>query len=73
VDLARGVQSLTAVVGIDGAETFSVQSRERLVTFSLVDGITFGVLHTDKEPVSGLRDKITLIGRELAKLLKSRR
>jgi hypothetical protein len=73
VDLARGVQSLSSVVGIDGAETFSVQSKDRLVTFSLLEGMVFGVLHSSKEPVSGLRDKITLIARELAQLMQRRR
>jgi hypothetical protein len=73
IDLARGVQSLSTVVGIQGAETFSINSKERLVTFSLVDGMAFGVLHTSRTPVSGLREKITLIAREVAKLLQKRR
>lgn len=68
-ETARSMRSLASLIGFDGAETLSITSGERLITFTFADALAFGVLHADREAVSGLRDKITLIGRELASLI----
>ena len=66
VELA--VVGLAPLIGIDGAETFTLNARGRLLTFCFPGDVTVGVLH-DGEPGNGLRDKITLVSRELARML----
>lgn len=67
-ELARTIQSLAPLIGITGAETFSVNTSERLMTFSFHQPVALGVLHQDGEPAAGLRDKITLLGREISRM-----
>jgi hypothetical protein len=67
-DIARQLRGLAPLIGIDGAETFTLNARGRLLTFCFPGDVTVGVLH-DGEPGSGLRDKITLVSRELARML----
>ncbi len=67
-DIARQLRGLAPLIGIDGAETFTLNAGGRLLTFCFPDDTTVAVLHKD-EPSTGLRDKITLISRELARLL----
>lgn len=67
-DLAQHLRTLAPLIGIEGAETFTLTSGDRLMTFCFPDHAILGVLH-DAEPSLGLRDKITLIGRELARML----
>ena len=50
------------------SETFTLNARGRLLTFCFPGDVTVGVLH-DGEPGNGLRDKITLVSRELARML----
>jgi hypothetical protein len=68
-DLARNIQALAPLIGITGAETFSINTSDRLMTFSFHAPIALGVLHQDNDLASGLRDKITLVGRELARMI----
>lgn len=65
-DLARGLKALASSIGIGEAQTLSVNSDTRVVTFSFHDGAALGVLHSDLEPPSGLREKVALLCRELA-------
>ena len=67
-DIARQLRGLAPLIGIDGAETFTLNAGGRLLTFCFPGDTIIGVLHDD-EPSTGLRDKITLIGRELARML----
>lgn len=67
-ELAHHLRSLAPLIGIDGAETFTLTSGDRLMTFCFPEGAILGVLH-DAEPSLGLRDKITLIARELSRML----
>ncbi len=67
-DLAHHLKSLGPLIGIDGAETFTVNAGDRLMTFCFPEGMILGVLHDD-EPSLGMRDKITLIARELSRML----
>lgn len=67
-DIARQLRGLAPLIGIDGAETFTLNASDRLITFCFPGSTTVGVLHDD-EPSTGLRDKITLIARELARML----
>ena len=72
-ETAHSMRSLASLIGFEGTETLSITSGERLITFTFADALAFGVLHADREPASGLRDKITLIGRELASLISRSR
>jgi len=67
-DIARQLRGLAPLIGIDGAETFTLNAGGRLLTFCFPGSTTVAVLHDD-EPSVGLRDKITLIARELARML----
>lgn len=67
-DIARQLRGLAPLIGIEGAETFTLNARGRLLTFCFPGDVTIGVLH-DGEPGTGLRDKITLVSRELARML----
>lgn len=67
-DIARQLRGLAPLIGIEGAETFTLNARGRLLTFCFPGDVTVGVLH-DGEPGHGLRDKITLVSRELARML----
>lgn len=70
--LAGGIRSLAPLIGIADAETFTLNAQDRLITFCFPDGATMGVLHEDlQQPAAGLRDKVTLIARELAKMVKA--
>lgn len=68
-DLARSIQTLAPLIGIAGAETFSINTNDRLMTFSFHAPIALGVLHEENDLAAGLRDKITLVGRELARMV----
>ena len=67
-DIARQLRGLAPLIGIDGAETFTLNAGGRLLTFCFPGDTTVAVLHDD-EPSTGLRDKITLISRELSRVL----
>ncbi len=67
-DIARQLRGLAPLIGIEGAETFTLNAGGRLLTFCFPGTTTVAVLH-DVEPSNGLRDKITLIARELARML----
>jgi hypothetical protein len=68
-DIARQLRGLAPLIGIEGAETFTLNAGGRLLTFCFPGEVTVGVLHQG-EPGTGLRDKITLVARELARLLR---
>lgn len=67
-DLAHHLRTLAPLIGIEDAETFTLTSGDRLMTFCFPEGAILGVLH-DADPSLGLRDKITLIARELSRML----
>ncbi len=67
-DIARQLRGLAPLIGIEGAETFTLNAGGRLLTFCFPGDSIIGVLH-DAEPSTGMRDKITLIARELARML----
>ena len=67
-DIARQLRGLAPLIGIEGAETFTLNAGGRLLTFCFPGDTIIGVLHDD-EPSTGMRDKITLIARELARML----
>ena len=68
-DLARSIQTLAPLIGIADAETFSINTSDRLMTFSFHAPIALGILHEDNDLAAGLRDKITLVGRELSRMV----
>jgi hypothetical protein len=61
------MRTLAEVTGLD-AETLSIATNERLITFCFQGASAFGVLHTDKTPPPGLREKITLLSREVGRM-----
>lgn len=65
------VQPLVALTGIDDTETVSVKSDRHVVTFSLQGKVTLGVLHDPQQQEATLREKVTLIARELTSLLQA--
>jgi hypothetical protein len=67
-EIARQLRGLAPLIGIEEAETFTLNAGGRLLTFCFPGETIIGVLHDD-EPSNGLRDKITLIARELARML----
>jgi hypothetical protein len=67
LEIARQVRGLAPLIGIEGAETFTLNATGRLLTFCFPGDSIVGVLHHE-EPTTGMRDKITLIARELARM-----
>lgn len=65
------VQPLVALTGIADTETFSMKSDHHVVTFSFQGELTLGVLHDPLQQESTLREKVTLIARELTGLLQA--
>ncbi|MFZ4766056.1 MAG: hypothetical protein ACOYMN_13985 [Roseimicrobium sp.] len=65
------VQPLVTLTGIQETETFSIKSDHQLVTFSLQGPVTLGVLHDPHRQEPTLREKVTLIARELTGLLRA--
>lgn len=66
--LSHHLRSLAPLIGIEGAETFTLTSGDRLMTFCFPEKVILAILH-DAAPSLGLRDKITLIARELSRML----
>lgn len=66
-DIATSMRTLARLTGLE-AETLSIAVGDRLLTFCLQQDQSLGVLHTSMEPPSGLREKITLLSRELAQM-----
>lgn len=65
------VQPLVALTGIEDTETVSVKSDRHVVTFSLQGPVTLAVLHDPLRQEPTLREKVTLIARELTGLLQA--
>lgn len=70
-ELARSLHTLAPLIGIEEAETFTLNTDSRLITFCFPGRTTLGVLH-DREPTLGLRDKLTLVARQLEKMATGR-
>jgi hypothetical protein len=68
--LHHHVQPLIHLTGSVDTETFSMNSGPLVITFSLQSDLTLGVLHDPRTQGPALRDRITLIARELLPLAK---
>jgi hypothetical protein len=66
-EIANSIKTIADLTGI-AAETLNITTGDRLITFCFQNGLTLGVLHTDREPPAGLREKLTLLSRELASM-----
>jgi hypothetical protein len=66
----RMLPSLTALTGIEDTETLHIQSGEGEATFCLQGAVTFAVLHDPRRREPALKEKITLLGRELAAMMR---
>lgn len=67
-EVARSLRTLAPLIGIADAETFTLNTDSRLITLCFPGTVTLGILH-DREPSLGLRDKLTLIARQLAHMV----
>jgi hypothetical protein len=65
------VEPLVALTGIDDTETISLKNDQHLITFSLQGQVTLAVLHDPQQQEPTLREKVTLIARELTGLLQA--
>ncbi len=65
----NGLTALASLTGIDDAETLHIQSDQVEATFCLQGAITFAVLHDPRRRETALKEKITLLGREIAAIL----
>jgi len=68
--LLRHLEPLVDLTGINGTETFCIKTDERQITFSVQGPTALCVLHDPHHMEQGLAEKITLISRELAQMLK---
>jgi hypothetical protein len=67
-EVARSLKTLAPLIGIADAETFTLNTDCRLITLCFPGAVTLGILH-DREPTLGLRDKLTLIARQLDRMV----
>ena len=65
------VLPLVELTGIEDTETVSVKSDRHVITFSLQGPVTLVVLHDPLQQEPTLREKVTLIARELTGLLQA--
>lgn len=65
----NGLTALASLTGIDDAETLHIQSGQVEATFCMQGTMTFAVLHDPRRREPALKEKITLLGRELAAML----
>ena len=65
----NGLSALAALTGIPEAETLHIQTGESEATFSLQGPVTLAVLHDPRRRETVLKEKITLLGREVAAML----
>jgi len=65
----NGLTALASLTGIDDAETLHIQSGQVEATFCMQGTMTFAVLHDPRRREPALKEKITLLGREIAAML----
>jgi hypothetical protein len=67
---AKMLPSLAALTGIADTDTLHIQSGHGEATFCLHDDVVLAVLHNPERREAVLREKITLLGRELAAIVR---
>ncbi len=67
---AQLLPSLAALTGIEDSDTLHIQSGHGEATFCLHDDVVLAVLHDPEKREAMLREKITLLGRELAAIVR---
>lgn len=65
----HGLTALASLTGIEDAETLHIRSGQVEATFCLQGAVTFAVLHDPRHREPALKEKITLLGREVAAIL----
>ena len=70
-EVAKSLRTLAPLIGISDAETFTLNTDSRLITLCFPGEVTLALLH-DREPTLGLRDKLTLIARQLDSMVSKR-
>lgn len=70
-EVAKSLRTLAPLIGISDAETFTLNTDSRLITLCFPGEVTLALLH-DREPTLGLRDKLTLIARQLDRMVSKR-
>jgi hypothetical protein len=69
--MVEHVEPLVQLTGIDDTETLNLKSDRHVITFSLQGDVTLAVLHDPQRQEPTLREKVTLIARELTGLLQA--
>jgi hypothetical protein len=69
---AQMLPALAALTGIEDSDTLHVQSGHGEATFCLHDDVVLAVLHNPEKREATLREKITLLGRELSAIVRER-
>jgi hypothetical protein len=69
---AKMLPALAALTGIADTDTLHIQSGQAEATFCLHDDVVLAVLHNPDKRETVLREKITLLGRELAAIVRER-
>ena len=70
-EVAKNLRTLAPLIGISDAETFTLNTDSRLITLCFPGEVALALLH-DREPTLGLRDKLTLIARQLDSMVSKR-
>ena len=65
-DVARGIQAIALASGVDTSEPFAFESSSRTITFMVQGSCVLALLHKDRSPVAGLREKVAVLCKELA-------
>lgn len=67
--ICEHLQSLIQLTGIQDTETFSIKHHQYMQTFSAQPNFTLAVMYTPPADEASLKEKITLIARELAHVI----
>ena len=67
--ICQHLQPLIELTGIQDTETFSIKNDHYVLTFSVQENVTLAVMHEPLAEEQSMKEKITLIARELAGML----
>jgi hypothetical protein len=64
--VAKGIQAIAQVSGLDVTEPFTFDSADKSITFMVQEQFVLALLHADRNPVAGLKEKVAVLCKELA-------
>lgn len=65
-NVAKGIQAIAQVSGLDVTEPFTFDSADKSITFMVQEQFVLALLHADRNPVAGLKEKVAVLCKELA-------